>query len=190
MNRVLFLTISAVMCAAGHASPTSLEDRTYPLGDCSHVGFPPVIKLTKGIFKFPLNDGINEIELVSSTTGELNKDKEKFDLAQISCSLDGANTVTMEHFLFDSSGVLVDRLDESRIKDSYLQQLNTLTNSDTDTEYRSGLEEVSFNEGLLVVKSMLGGYPGDAKWIVTTKYKLNKSSILEVSEDSTISSNK
>lgn len=187
MSRVLVLTISAVMCGTVHASPTPLEDRTYPLGDCAHVGFPPVIKMTKGTYKFPLNGGVNEIELVSSMLGELNNNKEKFDLVQLACSLDGANTVTTEYFLFNSSGVLVDRLDESRIKYDYLQYLNTLTNSDTDTDYRSGQEDVSFNGGDLVVKSMLGGYPGDAKWVVTTRYKLNKSSILEVRETPTIS---
>ncbi|WP_125910435.1 hypothetical protein [Burkholderia singularis] len=153
------------------------RNATYPLGDCAHLELPPVVKLKNGIFRTP-GDYPNTVKVIDVMRGVFDgHTTKKYLIVALSCGLWGANYTYKEYFLLDNNGILIDRLDETRIKNDYT---NVFRNDGDDSGLWEGSDEFAFKNGKLTVIKEAGGSHAEPRWKATINYQLDKLNRLTV----------
>lgn len=162
------MVISGLLLS-GTTFATSFDPRntTYPLGDCAHLGLPPVIQVKNGMFSMP-GDDPNSVKVIDVMRGAFEGHaNEEYFVVVLSCQLWGANYTYTEYFVLDKDGTLIDRLDETRIDDDYVRAIGN----------DGGLwdnDQFEFENGKLTITKPAGGSHAEPRWKATITYQLDK----------------
>ncbi|WP_155740889.1 hypothetical protein [Burkholderia territorii] len=170
INRILsagILICGLLLSVATFATSFDPRNATYPLGDCAHLGLPPVVQVKNGLFTMP-GDDPNSVKVIDVMRGVFDGHaNEQYFIVVLSCQLWGANYTYTEYFVLGKDGTLIDRLDETRINDDYVRAVG-------NDGGLWGDDDFAFKNGKLTIIKPAGGSHAEPKWTVTITYQLDK----------------